>query len=110
MEGPLMGGLYWDNWYNDQPIPKDQNFILHESKLLGVPRIRQVKVKNGSCDVHEDFAYEINTCYADYSKADEDKSMFGLCNPTLGNCTLGVTNQTAWSYTDADDIDGSDHQ
>ena len=52
MRGPLVDGLYWETWYNGGNVTgDDKGFILHESKLLGVPRVRMLKVTNHSCDV-----------------------------------------------------------
>ena len=60
MEGQLLDGLYWEYWYNDGndksyicpggeertgpcPIaPSDRN-ILYENRMLGLPRIRQLR-------------------------------------------------------------------
>jgi polycystin 2 len=41
-----MNGLYWETWYNNQNVT-DKGYILHESKLLGIPRMRQIKVGTG---------------------------------------------------------------
>ena len=52
MRGPLVDGLYWETWYNGGNVTgTDEGFILHESKLLGVPRVRMLKVTNHSCEV-----------------------------------------------------------
>ncbi|XP_076822255.1 polycystin-2-like protein 1 isoform X2 [Clavelina lepadiformis] len=86
-EGPLMDGLFWETWYNNQNVSnEDLGYIYYENKLLGVARIRQLKVRKGSCEVHPDFAQEITACYDSYSKEKEDISPFGL------------ENGTAWSY------------
>ena len=41
----LMDGLYWEYWYDDlnQPTNAEDRNILYENRLLGLPRIRQVK-------------------------------------------------------------------
>jgi polycystin 2 len=110
MRGPLVDGLYWETWYNGGNVTgDDQGFILHESKLLGVPRVRMLKVTNHSCEVHKDFEYDIKDCYADYSKADEDKKTFGL-GIFPANKSRVYSSETAWKYTESKEIDGSDHQ
>ena len=43
LKGPLLDGLYTEKWYNDDDV-KHFGYILHESKLLGIPRMRQIKV------------------------------------------------------------------
>uniref|UniRef100_A0A8C2JTG7 Polycystic kidney disease 2-like 1 n=1 Tax=Cyprinus carpio TaxID=7962 RepID=A0A8C2JTG7_CYPCA len=98
MEGPLLDSLYWTKWYNDEPLPNgNQSFIYYENLLLGVPRIRQLKVKNNSCKVHKDFQQEIMECFNVYSDTKEDDSMFGLINGT------------AWQYHSEKELKGSNH-
>lgn len=83
MEGPLLDSLYWTKWYNDEPLQNEnQSFIYYENLLLGVPRIRQLKVKSNSCKVHKDFQQEISDCFDVYNDKKEDDSMFGLINGT----------------------------
>ncbi|XP_071808292.1 polycystin-2-like protein 1 isoform X3 [Asterias amurensis] len=98
-ETPLMDGLYWDKWYNDENVTDDaRGYIFYENKLLGVPRIRQLKVTNSSCVVHSDFRDDIKQCYAPYSESVEDKQAFGLMNGT------------AWEYSSEEELDGSGHK
>jgi len=48
--GPLSDGLYWEQYYNDQNVSKeDLGYIYFENKILGRPRFRQLRVKNNSC-------------------------------------------------------------
>lgn len=40
-QSSLLDGLYWETWYNDQPVAPDKfGFIYYDNKLLGLPRIR----------------------------------------------------------------------
>ncbi|XP_053559279.1 polycystin-2 isoform X2 [Bombina bombina] len=96
-EGPLIDGLYWEMWYNNRSKAENQSFIYYENLLLGVPRLRQLKVKNGSCSVPEDLRDEIKECYDVYSVRNEDTSPFGL------------RNGTAWMYTKEKDLNSSSH-
>ncbi|XP_073814726.1 polycystic kidney disease 2 isoform X6 [Musca autumnalis] len=48
--------------------------VLKDNVLLGPPRIRQIRVKENSCQVNEAFARYFNTCYGEYSKDIEDQS------------------------------------
>lgn len=43
-ENVLLDGLYWEHWYDvsETDTTKDDNNILYENRLLGVPRARQV--------------------------------------------------------------------
>ncbi|XP_062575644.1 polycystin-2-like protein 1 [Saccostrea cucullata] len=75
LRGPLPSALHWETWYNNQPLPDNgEGYIFHENKLLGLPRIRQVKVRNDSCAVHKYFRDVIFECYDAYSESNEDKS------------------------------------
>jgi len=97
-EGPLMDGLYWESWYNQEAVEEeDLGYIYYENKLLGVPRIRQLKVFNGSCSVHSDFRNEITNCYDSYNELKEDTESYGLMNGT------------AWQYHTEKEMNGSSH-
>ncbi|XP_006899562.1 PREDICTED: polycystic kidney disease 2-like 2 protein [Elephantulus edwardii] len=80
MEGPLLEGLYWDSWYNNKKLYdlKNSSRIYYENILLGVPRVRQLKVRNNTCKVYSSFQSLISECYDKYSSEKEDKSDFGL--------------------------------
>lgn len=74
--------MYWEVWYNSQSLPENQSLIYYENLLLGVPRLRQVKVRNESCSVHQDLRDEVHECYSMYTPASEDTSSFGPKNGT----------------------------
>jgi len=94
MEGQLLDGLYWEYWYNNGdekkyvcpggeestgpcPVaPSDRN-ILYENRMLGLPRIRQLRVQNLSCEIHPDFQNAIRYCYNEYQESKEDRAIFG---------------------------------
>lgn len=79
----MTDGLYWTKWYNNQSLESGgQSFIYYENMLLGVPRMRQIKIKNNSCKVHSDFQDEISGCYDVYNEKKEDDRSFGLINGT----------------------------
>ncbi|XP_010154109.1 PREDICTED: polycystic kidney disease 2-like 1 protein [Eurypyga helias] len=98
-QGPLLDNLYWTKWYNNESLAAHgtQSYIYYENLLLGVPRMRQLKVKNNSCVVHDDFKEEISGCYDVYSEEKEERVSFGLINGT------------AWRYHSEDELGGSSH-
>jgi len=68
LEGPLSGGLFADQWYNGEKYrlePTNTSYaqqqisphgnVLQYSRLLGGMRFRQLRVKNGTCDVLRKF-------------------------------------------------------
>lgn len=99
LNGPLSDGLYWEQYYNDKNVTNEDElgFIYFENKILGRPRIRQLRVKNDSCTVHDDFKSVIKDCYAPYSPEAEDQSPFGL------------KNESAWMYETEEELEGRSH-
>ena len=78
----------WNVWYDadetpltGKQLPKEGEgiYVLFENKLLGLPRIRQLRVKNNSCEIPADFANDIKTCYDNYHPDIEDK-LFHMFN------------------------------
>lgn len=74
VEGPLLDGLYWDRWYNNDSVVT-KNSVLYENYLLGSPRMRQLRVRNDSCEVHKDFQRAIFTCYNFYAESFEERDV-----------------------------------
>jgi len=49
---PLMDALYPEQWYNSQNFTDNElGYILHENKLLGAARLRQVCCSSSSSTV-----------------------------------------------------------
>ncbi|XP_041837833.1 polycystin-2 isoform X2 [Melanotaenia boesemani] len=96
-QGPFLSGMYWEVWYNNKSLPENQSLIYYENLLLGVPRLRQVKVRNESCFAHEDLRDEVQDCYNIYTPSNEDTASFG------------PNNGTAWVYTTESEMNGSSH-
>ncbi|XP_072813098.1 polycystin-2-like protein 2 isoform X3 [Vicugna pacos] len=80
MEGPFLEGLYWDSWYNNENLYdlKNTSRIYYENILLGVPRVRQLKVRNNTCKVYSSVQSLMNECYNKYTSENEDLTDFGL--------------------------------
>ncbi|XP_078509410.1 polycystin-2-like protein 2 isoform X3 [Lissotriton helveticus] len=76
-EGPLLNGLFWKTWYNNQTMSLNESYIYYENILLGVAQIRQVKVRGNTCRVHPFFRYNILDCFHTYFSTYEDKDAFG---------------------------------
>ncbi|NXX81390.1 PK2L2 protein, partial [Urocolius indicus] len=93
-EGPLLEGLYWDKWYNNTTLTLKNNssHIYYENLLLGVARIRQLKVRNNTCSIYPHFHSFLEDCYGEYHYQAEDKSDFG------------PKNKSEWKYTSASSV------
>lgn len=80
MENEFVNGLYWEEWYNgDAPFPYE-GYVFGESKVLGRAQMRQLRVEEGSCKIHDQFADLINECYDQYTTAEEGKTTFKQAN------------------------------
>ncbi|GAB5566736.1 polycystic kidney disease 2-like 2 protein isoform X1 [Prionailurus iriomotensis] len=92
MEGPLLEGLYWDAWYTNKTLYnlKNSSRIYYENILLGVPRVRQLRVCNNTCKVYSSFQSLMSECYDKYTSSNEDTSDFGL------------KQETEWKYSTPD--------
>nr|XP_028573960.1 polycystic kidney disease 2-like 2 protein isoform X3 [Podarcis muralis] len=82
IEGPLLDGLDWGTSYNNDSTPDETNttLIYYENLLLGVPRIRQLKVRNNTCSIYPSFRAFMKECYGKYQYLHEDRQSFGFKN------------------------------
>ena len=81
--GPLLSSLFWESWYNGRNLTgEEQGYIFYENKLQGLARIRQVRVRNDSCEIHTDFRDTIHGCFASYSSVAVSTDSYGLANGT----------------------------
>lgn len=81
-EGAFLDGLYWKAEAGNHTQADNRSFIFYENLLLGVPRLRQLRVRNGSCSIPQDLRDEIKECYDVYSVSSEDRAPFGPRNGT----------------------------
>ena len=68
LQNTLLDGIH-DNKINDKGI-----YIYNENKLLSLPRIRQLKISNDSCEIPPVFSNVLFNCYSDYTVDEEDKA------------------------------------
>ncbi|KDR07763.1 polycystic kidney disease 2-like 1 protein isoform X2 [Zootermopsis nevadensis] len=87
-----------DSIYGKSENDTHQAFVLQDSKLVGVPRLRQVRVRNDSCVVRQSLNRSIELCYEPYSHAYEDTKPFW------------PGNGTAWTYSTAEELGGSSYR
>ena len=78
LKGPLLANLYQNAWYSGQNYTeRELGYVLNENRLLGAARLRQVRARNGSCLIADDFKMYINSCYDTYTSVSEDTTPFG---------------------------------
>ncbi|XP_066922168.1 polycystin family receptor for egg jelly-like [Clytia hemisphaerica] len=74
----LIPGVFAGPWYNDE-ISKYEGFIdNHESLLVSIPRLRQLRVRKKSCHVPAEFKNLIEECDGYYELYNEDDSSYGI--------------------------------
>ncbi|XP_078344032.1 polycystin family receptor for egg jelly-like [Oculina patagonica] len=113
-------GKMWD-WVRDVLIPgiyedrKDGAFSNStpyigdgEAVLVGMPRLRQLRVRKDSCEVVEDAKTFFNSCISQYSFSAEDKTQFYLPRwrpfPASHNTSTETLNKVCpkpWRYSSA---------
>ncbi|XP_022219498.2 uncharacterized protein LOC111072138 isoform X2 [Drosophila obscura] len=52
--------------------PGPQRVLLHENLMLGPPRLRQIRVRRGSCHMNKVFVRFFNSCYSEFTNAAEE--------------------------------------
>lgn len=71
---------FYNNYYetsNTDGLPDSTSYFLNENRILGVARLRQMRVMSNSCSIPSDFKQEIKSCYADWASSTEDNQPFG---------------------------------
>ncbi|KAJ7316448.1 hypothetical protein JRQ81_002610 [Phrynocephalus forsythii] len=93
LEGPLLDGLFWNTWYNDNSTSshKNSSHIYYENLLLGLPQIRQLRIRNNTCSIYPSFRAFMKVCYSQYRFIHEDRESFGLKNDTMWHYSTSST-------------------
>lgn len=107
---PLLGNLYsawYGTPYSNVSAPQDISpYIGNENYVLGLSRLRQLRVKSDSCTIPDDFKNEIKACYADYASRLEEKSSFG---PYASENYTNQTTYYAWFWNSETKLDGTSY-
>ena len=81
LKGPLLDGLYLEQDVNGKVLAaNEQGYLYNVNKLVGVPRIRQLRVRSQTCIVLSAFKEQILDCYAGFSDETELRTSFGTGN------------------------------
>ncbi|KAL0272042.1 UNVERIFIED_CONTAM: hypothetical protein PYX00_005165 [Menopon gallinae] len=103
-ESTLIQLLYWKFWYSyvfpTHHKPEEDKKYLFENQIMGVPRMRQVRVRNDSCKIHPDVARFFDECYHYYSLYSEET------RPIREDMDDSIT-ATAWRYTSYEALESS---
>ncbi|XP_068717180.1 polycystin-1-like protein 2 [Montipora capricornis] len=78
LKGQFVDGIYANEWYNGKNATKQEYINNKNSILLGMPRLRQLRVKKDSCIVPELARDSVKHCNDYYSLGEEDKTRYHL--------------------------------
>jgi hypothetical protein len=116
MGSPLLGNLY-SAWYSLPGVPAGnltatppqsiQQYVGNENFVLGLVRLRQLRVRNDSCVIPDDFKNEIAECFSDYASSLEEKRPYG---PYWGQNYTNQTTFNAWTWNSEKQLKGSSYQ
>ncbi|KAF7255372.1 hypothetical protein EG68_08195 [Paragonimus skrjabini miyazakii] len=96
----VFDALYWDTWYNQRNVSfNERELIGLDNKLLGVPRLRQIRVDPSGCNVPEQMTGIVSKCYPAYSPSTESTKSF---TPKGG--VTPVYTMNAWKHQTAAEV------
>ncbi|OON20938.1 polycystin-2 domain protein, partial [Opisthorchis viverrini] len=97
IQAQIFGALFPDTWYNRRNVSfNEKEFIGYDNKMLGVPRLRQVRVTSTACDVLGVMNNVEYVCYPPYSASTEGKKPMQPQGGVIPNHT-----KNAWRYQTA---------
>ncbi|XP_078352373.1 polycystin family receptor for egg jelly-like [Oculina patagonica] len=106
MNEVFVRAIFPDGWYNSQEEKISEYIGNKRSILVGMPRLRQLRVKKNTCEGAAIFKKMINFCHDSYSRIDEDtniwNSQIGTFNRSLSACPEN------WEYSTDEQFGGFD--
>ncbi|XP_048575605.1 uncharacterized protein LOC5520271 isoform X3 [Nematostella vectensis] len=78
MKSQFVSGLYAGSWYNGKKERQEEYIGNKASILIGMPRLRQLRVQSDSCKLAKKVRVLADHCYDEYSLAEEDKTRYYL--------------------------------
>ncbi|XP_068680257.1 LOW QUALITY PROTEIN: polycystin-1-like protein 2 [Montipora foliosa] len=110
MLGKFVEDSYAGQWYNGQWEQTSEYIGNKISMLVGMPRLRQLRIQEGSCKVVKVFESLVDKCYDFYSSSEEDTTRLYLPHwVRLSTSQLQWTNVTElcprpWRYSSAKEL------
>ncbi|RNA09297.1 polycystic kidney disease 2-like 1 [Brachionus plicatilis] len=97
MTGPLLDGLHFETWYDlSNTTEENIGFIYYQNKILGRPRLLQIRVKDNSCPLSNRVKQMVESCVGEFSGKTESKKPFGKA---LQNINQNDSTYNAWIYS-----------
>ena len=103
----MVDGLYWDNWYGtgDQKVPPQDQGVLYENRLLGLPRLRQIRVQSAQCPIPHSFRRLVRICYPPYDQTVDEKGVYSF----KGDESNATSMKTWKNYFEQSALNGSSY-
>jgi len=112
LRGQFVNGIYANEWYNGNIATKQEYINNKKSILLGMPRLRQMRIKKDACKVPEVVRASIQHCYDYYSIDEEEKNPHNLpgWEPFRGSSNWANFSDLCpapWNYVPQEKLHGS---
>ncbi|KAK2571916.1 Polycystin-2 [Acropora cervicornis] len=112
LRGQFVNGIYANEWYNGKIATKQDYINNKKSILLGMPRLRQIRIKTDACNIPEVARASIQHCYDYYSIDEEEKNPHNLpgWEPFRGSSNWANFSNLCpapWNYVPQEKLHGS---
>ncbi|GFG37827.1 hypothetical protein Cfor_04928, partial [Coptotermes formosanus] len=102
MSEVLIPALHQKKLYNHDAIKEAGVTAVYDTRLLGVVRLRQLRVKNGSCSVALKMSELHSRCGTEFSLSNEDTKNYSISwSPFDENLFRVTRGSVAWLYRTA---------
>lgn len=95
----LVPNLYCHKWYARYTTHEGGLVVNFNTKMLGVPRLRQIRIKNNTCHVVESMLNITRVCNLEYNFAIEETKDFGpRWQEKINDGSLEDMSDLIWKY------------
>ncbi|XP_022790315.1 polycystic kidney disease protein 1-like 2 [Stylophora pistillata] len=104
LDDVLIPVVYAGEWYNGQKEPRTVYAGNKRSIVVGMPRLRQLRIQKDSCAVPGVLGNWVSSCYDFYSKEKEDKKGWDMISNKTSILWMSVVCPENWKYMTEDDV------
>ncbi|XP_077987011.1 polycystin family receptor for egg jelly-like [Glandiceps talaboti] len=112
MDGVLLPGMYPQMSIYGTKLKIDEQQFLHMSRnyRVGPPRLRQLRIKPGDCDVPDSMVGKVKECNIPYSISNEEDGNFGIkwsnASAYRENESGNISHSNPWLFRSTFDLGG----
>nr|XP_006819461.1 PREDICTED: uncharacterized protein LOC100374130 [Saccoglossus kowalevskii] len=113
LDQTVLPSLYPQVWPNGKTLKWNEQLNIQTMSAIrvGPPRLRQLRIPPGLCDVPEITQRDVSECNIEYAMFDQEEGNFGLTwsndSVFMSNESLLQTGGNPWAYRSAFDLGGS---